>query len=189
MPAARLVLAAFMLSFLAGCATTPRDESARVEARAEVREMAQRTLVRLHELQPQSRDVIARAAGYAVFSNFGLKILVAGGGSGQGIVVERGVREVFMRMVELQAGLGFGVKQFSLVFVFDSPAALRRFVDSGWEFGGQGTIAASDGVQGGAVQSAVSVAPGVWVYQLTEKGLAAELTVRGTKYYRDSKLD
>jgi hypothetical protein len=32
------------------------------------------------------------------------------------------------------------------------------------------------------------VAPGVWVYRLTETGLSAELTVTGTKYHKDSDL-
>jgi hypothetical protein len=36
---------------------------------------------------------------------------------------------------------------------------------------------------------AVSVAPGVWMYQLTDTGLAAEITGKGTKYYKDSDLN
>ena len=35
----------------------------------------------------------------------------------------------------------------------------------------------------------MSVAPGVWLYQLTDKGLALELTAKGTKYYKDSDLN
>jgi hypothetical protein len=36
---------------------------------------------------------------------------------------------------------------------------------------------------------AVSVAPGVYLYQLTSTGLAAELTVTGTKYFKDNELN
>jgi len=32
------------------------------------------------------------------------------------------------------------------------------------------------------------VAPGVWLYQLTDNGLALELTAKGTKYFRDGDL-
>ena len=35
-------------------------------------------------------------------------------------------------MVELQAGLGFGIKKFSLVWVFEKPDALAKFVGSGF---------------------------------------------------------
>jgi len=35
----------------------------------------------------------------------------------------------------------------------------------------------------------VSVADGVWMYQLTDKGVALELTAKGTKYYKDGDLN
>jgi len=46
--------------------------------------MAQTTLQQLYGLQPVARAVIRRAAGYVVFSNFGMKILFAGGGKARG---------------------------------------------------------------------------------------------------------
>ena len=46
-----------------------------------------------------------------MFSNFGLKVLFAGGGTGHGIVVDQvSKKETFMKMVEIQAGLGMGIK-------------------------------------------------------------------------------
>jgi GGDEF domain-containing protein len=35
----------------------------------------------------------------------------------------------------------------------------------------------------------MAVSPGVWLYQLTETGLALELTAKGTKYYKDDALN
>ena len=40
-----------------------------------------------------------------------------------------------------------------------------------------------------AFQGAIAVSPGVWLYQITGDGLALELTVKGTKYYKDSDLN
>jgi hypothetical protein len=37
---------------------------------------------------PSSQKAVSRSAGYAVFSNFGTKIFVAGGGSVKGIVID-----------------------------------------------------------------------------------------------------
>jgi hypothetical protein len=51
------------------------------------------------------------------------------------------------------------------------------------------TGAAQAGGQGGSVAGAISVAPGVWVYQITEAGLAAELGITGAKYFKDSELN
>ena len=39
------------------------------------------------------------------------------------------------------------------------------------------------------MQGALSVKDGVWIYQLTGDGLALELTLKGTKYYKDKKLN
>ena len=58
-----------------------------------------------------------------------------------------------------------------------------------WEFGGQTTAAAKMGEEGGAFAGAMSVSPGVWMYQLTDDGLAVELTGKGTKYYVDDDLN
>jgi lipid-binding SYLF domain-containing protein len=160
------------------------------EKQAEARKIADQTLQRLYKLQPAARAKIEKSAGYAVFSNFGMKILVAGGGKGQGLAVDNKTRqETFMKMVEMQAGLGFGAKKFRLVWVFDTPAAFDNFVNKGWEMGGQATAAAQYGGQGTATAGAMPVSAGVWLYQLTDDGLALELTAKGTKYYRDEELN
>ncbi len=119
-----------------------------------------------------------------------MKILVAGGGSGKGIAVNNKTKAMtYMKMAEIQAGLGFGAKKFQVVWVFETDKALNDFVNSGWEFGGQATAAAKAGDKGSAYQGAVAVGPGVWIYQVTDKGLALELTAKGTKYYKDSDLN
>ena len=181
--ASLLLAAGFACTFAAGAAT--KDEK-----RQEVRDVAGNTLARLYKTQPHAKDAIERSAGYAVFSNFGMKILFAGGGKGSGIAVNRKTKaETFMQMVEVQAGLGIGVKKFRLVWVFETPAAFDSFVNSGWEASTQATAAAKKGDQGAWASGAVSVSPGVWLYQITDEGLALELTAKGTKYYKDDELN
>ena len=159
------------------------------QQRTELRKMADDTLARLYKVQPSAKKAVANSAGYAVFSNFGLKILVIGSGTGKGIAVDSKSRqETFMRMIEVQAGLGMGVKKFRLVWVFENKSDLDRFITSGWEFSGQGTAAAQTGGEGTAYAGAMSVVSGVWLYQLTDDGLALELTAKGTKYFKDEKL-
>jgi len=160
------------------------------DRQAEVRKVAAQTLQQLYKAEPSAKGKIEKAAGYAVFSNFGMKILFAGGGKGEGVAVNNKTSaETFMKMVEMQAGLGMGVKKFRLVWVFDTPAAFDNFVNKGWELGGQATAAAQKGGQGTALAGAMPVSPGVWLYQLTGDGLALELTAKGTKYYKDEELN
>ena len=83
---------------------------------ADIRKMADITLERLYKTQPSAKEAVKRAAGYAVFSNFGMKILFAGGGSGKGLAVNNTTgNATFMKMIEIQAGLGMGIKKFRLV--------------------------------------------------------------------------
>ncbi len=161
----------------------------KAEEQQAVRKMAQDTLQRLYKAEPKAKGAVQGAAGYAVFSNTGVKILMLGSGKGEGIAVNKSKQETFMKVVELQAGLGFGVKKFSVIFVFDNDTAFNNFVNSGWEFGGQTTAAATTGDKGGAMTGAASVSPGVWMYQLTDKGVALEITAKGTKYYKDDDLN
>ena len=167
-------------------ATDPKIE----KKQQDIRNMAQQTLGRLYKTEPKAKSAIHSATGYAVFSNMGVKILVAGSGNGKGVAVNNKIRsETFMKMLELQAGLGMDVKKFSVIFVFDTEKALDGFVNSGWEFGGQATAAAKNGDKGAAMAGAVSVAEGVWMYQFTDQGLALEITAKGTKYYKDGDLN
>ena len=155
-----------------------------------VRKTAQKTLQQLYKAQPSAKAAVEKAAGYAVFNNMGVKILFAGSGKGKGMAVNNQTKkETFMKMVELQAGLGMGVKKFNVIFVFDNDKVLDSFINSGWEFGGQATAAAKTGDNGGSMAGAASVSDGVWMYQTTEKGLAAEITAKSTKYYKDDDLN
>ena len=166
------------------------DEGKIIQARQQVREMAQDALATLYETAPGTHRAIDRAAGYAVFSTFGVKLFFAGGTTGKGVVVnKRTDRQTFMKMVQVQGGLGFGVNKNRLIFVFTTEQALRNFINQGWEFGGQANLSAMAGGQGSMFSGAASVAPGVYVYQLTETGLAATLTVSGTKYFKDPDLN
>ena len=173
-----------------GLAKESSKEPSKEEMQAEVRSMAKATLARLYKLQPKARKTVQSASGYAVFSNFGMKIFLLGSGTGEGVAVNNKTKkENFMKMVELQAGWGFGVKKFSLVWVFGNQEVLGDFINSGWELGGQATGAAKLDEKGGALAGAIQVSPGVWLYQMTDDGLALELTVKGSKYYKDGDLN
>jgi lipid-binding SYLF domain-containing protein len=159
-------------------------------ARAEVRDAAQAALSALYAIQPGARRDIERATGYAAFSTFGMKLLIAGGTSGKGLAVnQRNGARTFMKMVQVQGGLGFGVSKNQVVFVFTTPKALADFIDQGWEFGGQANISAMAGGQGGMFTGAAALSPDVNVYQITETGLNAELTVAGTRFFADPDLN
>ena len=175
---------------LQACAPAPVSQYQVDEQRADIRAMANETLAQLYPQYPDARRQIERAAGYAVFSNFGFKVLFMGSATGEGLAVSRATRrETFMRMVELQPGYGFGVQQFRLVFVFETPQALDQFVQSGWEFGANAMASAQTRTQQMGNQLGASVSPGVLMYQISEQGAIVGVSITGAKYYPDPNLN
>jgi len=162
----------------------------RADKQKKIRKMAQDTLQRLYVAKPSAKTAVQNAAGYAVFSDIGVKILLAGSGKGHGIAVNNATKqETFMKMLEVQAGLGVGVDKFRVVFIFDTQDALDKFINSGWEFGGSSSLSAKTGDKGGGLAGAVSVSDDVSMYQLTDTGLAAEITIKSSKYSKDGDLN
>jgi lipid-binding SYLF domain-containing protein len=160
------------------------------EKRDKTRKMAAQTLQELYKLQPTAQAAIQKAAGYGVFDNMGTNLLLVSTARGSGIAVNSQTKqEIFMKMVSAGAGLGVGVKDYRVIFVFDNAKALSNFINSGWSGSAQTDAAAKAGDKGAAYSGAVEVAPGVWVYQITKNGLALQLTLQGTKYYKDDDLN
>jgi lipid-binding SYLF domain-containing protein len=158
--------------------------------RAKIRKQSQEALALLYDAQPAAKQAIAKSKGFATFSRWGVTIGPIGGGIGRGLAVAKpSGKETFMRFVEGSASVGLGVKKYALIFVFETDKARENFVENGWTAGAQATAAAKSDSQGTAFDGAVSVAPGVWLYQITDKGLAAEIGIKGTKYYADKSLN
>jgi lipid-binding SYLF domain-containing protein len=158
--------------------------------REKTRKMAAQTLGDLYKLQPTAQGAIQKSAGYAVFNNIGTNLLLLSSARGAGIAVNSKTKqETFMKMISAGAGLGIGVKGYRVIFIFENDRALARFLDSGWSGSAQTDAAAKAGEAGAAYSGAVEISPGVWVYQITKNGLALQLTLQGTKYYKDGDLN
>jgi lipid-binding SYLF domain-containing protein len=171
-------------------ATTSAHAASADEKRAEIRKMRSETLAKLYQVHPKAKGAIAGAHGYAVFSNVGINLIFASLATGRGIARDnKAGRDIFMGMGSAGIGLGLGLKDFRGIFVFKTKKAFDDFVNDGWEAGAHADAVAKAGKSGGALEGAVSVAPGVDLYQLTEAGLAIEATIQGTKYFKDDELN
>ena len=144
------------------------------EQKAEIQKMRSATLARL----------------YAVFSNVGINLILLSAAGGSGVAHDNGSgQDIYMKMVSGGFGIGLGVKDFRGVFVFSTTEKLKQFTESGWEASAQADAAAKAGDKGGAAAGAITVAPGVKLYQLTENGLALQATIQGTKYFKNDDLN
>lgn len=160
------------------------------EKRDEIRQMKNAALAELYKLRPEAAPLIKGSEGFAVFSTKGMKILVAGSTSGKGVLVDQKTgQKTYMKMLQVNVGLGYGLEDARLVFVFQDRKAMEEFMSQGWDFSGKGDVAATAQGQGGGVAGAHSFMPGVLVYQFTKNGLAASLTLQGTKFWADKDLN
>lgn len=176
-----LVLCTLFSSFASAASLESKKE--------ELRNKTERTLIKLYQIKPSAEDIIENAPGYAVFNNTGFKLGILGSSHGRGMAVNNETdEEVYMKMQEFQAGLGLGIKEYAVIFVFGSEKLWRDFTTNGWEFGAQASASIDDGVNGESIDGALNVSPGIWMYQMTTKGLALELAVKGTNYFRDKSF-
>jgi len=160
------------------------------EKRDKSRKMAAQTLQDLYKLEPTAQATIQKSAGYAIFNNTGVNVLLLSTARGAGIAVNNKTKEeTFMKMISAGAGLGVGVKDYRVIFVFKTDKAFNEFLNSGWSGSAQADAAAKAGEKGSAESGALEVAPDVWVYQITKNGLALQTTLQGTKYYKDDDLN
>jgi lipid-binding SYLF domain-containing protein len=184
----RIIAPILAMTLLAAGLSSAKDSPD--QRREKTRKMAAQTLKDLYKLEPSAEAAIQKSGGYAVFNNMGTNLLLLSTARGGGMAVNSKTRqETFMKMISAGAGLGMGVKDYRVIFVFDNDKALARFLDSGWSGSAQTDAAAKAGESGAAYSGAVEVSPGVWVYQITKNGVALQLTLQGTKYYKDDDLN
>ena len=184
-----LALLALIALAMSGCAKAKGTTAA--EKRNYTLDMREKTLKKLYAEQPGARSKIQSAAGYGVFSNVGMNLLVLASGNGFGVVRDSaGDRDVYMKMREFGLGIGLGAKDFYCVIVFHSPQALKSFVSDGWEWGADADAAGKTGEgKGGAVSAGANLQKDMEVYLMTEKGFALQATLSGTKYWPDDELN
>lgn len=171
----------------AGCATTGGTTPA--EQRQSILSMKNQVLANLYQLKPDVKAQISRAPGYAVFSNANVNLVLASFGGGYGVAKNNmSGKYTYLKMGEVGLGLGLGVKDFRVVFVFHTVESMNNFVEKGWAFGAQADAAAKASNKGAAAGGEITI-DNITIYQLTESGLALQATIKGTKYWKDENLN
>jgi lipid-binding SYLF domain-containing protein len=172
---------------LMGCVTTSNKSPS--EKRQTIVNMSNEVLADLYTRKPEVRDEVANAAGYAVFSNANIKLVLASFGGGYGVARDNSSGNyTYMNMGELGVGFGFGATDVRLVFVFHDAASMEKFVTNGWSFSLKADASAKVSDKGGA-DSKEETLNGVSIYQITENGLSLFMTLKGAKFWKSPTLN
>ncbi len=185
-----LLLVVFTLTLVSLSACLAPQGDTPEKKRTAIIDMHDDTLSRLYQQRPTARSVIDQSAGYAVFSNVNALYLIVGGGGGYGVAVDRSSgHKTYMKMAQVDLGLGLGVQDIRVIFVFHSARAYMDFVNSGWEFGGQADAVAKARDKGVAATGEISIDAETTMYTMSEAGLMAKVNLAGTKYWKDAGLN
>lgn len=149
-------------------------------------------LKEMYEAYPESKAQMSKSYAYAAFANTGMNLFVVASGNGGGKAHNNTTGEEFyVKMMSYGAGVGIGYKKYFAVFLFADEAAYDNFLESGWSADGQADATADSGKEGegGSVAVGMTVARGVTLYQVADKGLAVQATVQGTKFVVADELN
>jgi lipid-binding SYLF domain-containing protein len=182
----QLLFTAPALLALASLVHAQDDKGAK---QAEVRDKAMRALQDFYKANPKLQDAVAKAAGYAVFTTYGLS-LGLGGAGGKGIAHDnKSSKDIYMSIAQATAGLQLGASDTRYLFVFDNPKALADFIDKGWEASASAAAGVGAGGSAANVKAGAGNVSGGRMYALTKTGLQAGAAVGGLKAWKDKDLN
>ncbi len=191
-----LLLSALILCLTVGTvfaadASKAAKEQAKIEKeKTEINQLSTKALSNLYEKIPSAERVITDSYAYATLSNTGIKLGLFGDAHGRGLAVNNATGEkIYLRMKEMGIGIGLGVKEYDLIFVISTDEAWKSFISGDIKFASSAEASATDGKAGGGIEGASVAAKGIWVYQITKKGLAVDASIKGTKIYPYKKLN
>lgn len=160
-----LLTLVFVTSTQAGLFGPKGDSNA--EKRANIRQQRVEILQQLYAANPVMKKTLKKAAGYATFKQINVNLLLLATANGYGVVVDNKThKETFMHMGSLGGGVGAGLKDMRVIFVFHDPKVMKTFIEEGWQVAGQADAAAK--------------------YQNT--GVSAEQNVKGNVSFRDGTV-
>jgi lipid-binding SYLF domain-containing protein len=147
---------------------------------------AKQALDTLYSESSAAKELGAKAHGVLVFPSITKGGLIVGGEYGEGVLLVDGNSQGYYSSASGSIGLQLGVSSRSLVIMFMTEEALKKFMSSsGWEAGVDADVTVVDVGATGSLDTTTSQAP-VIAFNFGEEGLMAGVSVEGTKV---SKLD
>ena len=174
---------AIALSLAAPSIAAADDAAKAEEKRQAILKMRDATLERLYKEKPESKEMVEKSPGYAVFDATGVNLVLYVGGKGSGVMMDKSSdKPVYMSMVRAGTGPGLGYKEFKQVIVFKNKKAMDLFQTAGVDVGASFDF-------GKVLAKGQSFHPDFALYTITEKGFTVQANWGGTKYFKDASLN
>ncbi len=141
----------------------------------------------LYRTSSAAKDLGAKARGTLVFPKVIKGGVGVGGGFGEGALEVGGATKGYYNVASASVGFQLGVQEQSVVLMFMTDEALRRFRDShGWKVGVDGSVAIAKFGAGETIDTETVQKP-IIGFVFSNKGLMYDLTLEGAKISRVEK--
>lgn len=181
-----LALTLAVLMFSGFWSSNDNDNERRAERKAESLE----SLQLLYKYKSGTEKDIKNSYGYATFKSVGMTMFIMTAEGGYGVAHNNQTGEdTYMDMVAGGMGLGLGVKDFRAIFLFDNKKDYDDFIKNGWEANAQADAAIIAEEDGDSINEAITLKDGMKLYKLTQNGMAMQMTIQGSKYWKDKTLN
>ena len=173
-----MLTAAMILATLGGPLAV---SDAHASSRARLTADGMRALRKLEATEPRSRRFARNARAVLVFPTIVKAGLVFGGQTGDGVLLSNGRAEGFYNISGGSWGLQIGGQTFGYALFFMNESSLRYLRRSGGFSVGAGPSIAVINKGAGADVDTTTLSQDVYAFPFNEKGLMADLTLKGTK--------
>lgn len=163
-----------LLTALCSLALTPGV----IRAEEDLRTEADRTLTRFQTADSSLTNLLAGAAGYAIFPGVGKGGMFFGAEHGNGVVYEKGKPIGEATLIEINVGSQIGGQTFDEIIFFETLGALQHFKEGHYEVSAK--VHATAGAEGAALNA--KYREGVVVFTLPKSGLMFQASVGGQKF-------
>ena len=165
-------------------------QKSKEQDRQKILAMKDLTLAELYKLKPETKEIIEKAEGYAVFDATGVFVVLYVGIAGRGVLIDKSNGEAtYMTMGRAGTGPGVGYQKFRSILVFKNRKLMETFKAVGGDIGASGHLVVKGFGKGGGVGGEVSFDPMLSTYQITTHGLAAEASWGATVFAPDAILN
>jgi lipid-binding SYLF domain-containing protein len=153
---------------------------------AEIDERVHVAMHQFYDLNPQHKDLVARAKGVLVFPRITKGGVGVGGEFGEGALRIDGKDVAYYSVSSASVGLTLGLAKHKEVILFMTQESLDKFTNShGWTIGADTNVAVLSKGAGGDYDSKTLQRP-ILGFVFGEKGLIGDVSLEGAKI---TKLD
>jgi lipid-binding SYLF domain-containing protein len=176
-----------LLRVLAFCLVLALPAAARAASKEELDALVRESVQELYKTSSAAKELGARSAAMLVFPRIYKAGIGIGGEFGEGALLAGSKTSSYYMIASASIGLQLGIQRKSVVIMFMTPDALRKFRDSeGFKIGVDASVAIATLGADGAIDTETMKKP-IIGFVFSNQGLMYNLTLEGSKITKIEK--